>query len=159
MKTLIEKSTRLSKFIIEDSIHVDIQENHVLIPDLKICDMNLNNSELIEDVTPPEDWEGNKYCCIDGEFILAEDYRREQARNALFIQLRSVSSEVSSLIYQARLVNNPEPEQLTALIEGFKDMYNKAKLDIAALEGNRVFEYKIQSPELELASAALKSFL
>jgi len=63
MKTLIETNTNLSVRIYEDSNPVKLTEEWFenTDEDELILDRNSSNSVLIEDVTPPEDWDFKKY--------------------------------------------------------------------------------------------------
>jgi len=69
MKTLIENSTKLSKYIWEDNEVVTVQEDMTYAPGFNIGDLNSTNAVLVENVTPPEDWRGCKYL-YDGAWTL-----------------------------------------------------------------------------------------
>ena len=66
MKTIVETSTQLSKYLVSDTsvitpssenIHID-QDGSVFF----ICDLNSTNTTVYENITnSPEDWEGNKF--------------------------------------------------------------------------------------------------
>ena len=83
----------------------------------------------------------------------------ENRKQSLFTELRNISSEVSNLIYQCRVINEPEPEELTALITGIRTMYLKSKVDISELTIDDIFKYRLRTPELEGAIESLKAFL
>lgn len=67
MKTITENSTKLSKYLFEDSKTITIESDRIVIgdtsnPDLIICDLNSSNATLTENVTDaPSDWIGCKY--------------------------------------------------------------------------------------------------
>ena len=64
MKTIIRKETNLSLYIFEDDEIVDISDSDMKIGnpvDLIVFDCNSENVSIIENVNPPNDWEGNKY--------------------------------------------------------------------------------------------------
>jgi hypothetical protein len=66
MKTIVENATGLSKYIFEDDTNVVLEESMIKTPEFHIADLNSNNATLIEGVTPPEGWVGNKYTYVDG---------------------------------------------------------------------------------------------
>ena len=61
MKTIIENETNLSKYIFEDSAELTIDTNRIVTPDFIVDDLNSRNATTYENVTPPDDWIGNKY--------------------------------------------------------------------------------------------------
>ena len=61
MKTIVENSTNLSKYIFADDASVTISSDNIVTPNFIIADLNSGNSSIIEDVTPPENWSGNRY--------------------------------------------------------------------------------------------------
>ena len=67
MKTIVENSTNLSKYLLEDSKAVSINSDKIIVgdspsPDFYIGDLNSSNCTLHENVTnAPADWIGNKY--------------------------------------------------------------------------------------------------
>ena len=64
MKTLVSISNNKSLYILEDNEVVNFQEDsisfgnpeHTFVPD---C--NSANTKIIENINPPEDWDGGKY--------------------------------------------------------------------------------------------------
>lgn len=61
MKTLIENTTKESKYIWADDVVIILNKSMVITPEFNIGDLNSINSTLIENVTPPNDWVGCKY--------------------------------------------------------------------------------------------------
>jgi hypothetical protein len=65
MKTIVETSTNLSKYLLEDSISVAINESTITVGEpaqFIIGDLNSATATLHTSVSnAPEDWEGNKY--------------------------------------------------------------------------------------------------
>jgi len=67
MKTIIENSTNISKYLFEDDKAVDIQADKINVGDpanldFIIGDLNSDNATLHENVTnSPADWAGCKY--------------------------------------------------------------------------------------------------
>lgn len=67
MKTIVENSTNLSKYLFEDSKPVSMGSDMIAVGDpdhleFYIGDLNSSNATLHENVTnAPEDWTGNKY--------------------------------------------------------------------------------------------------
>ena len=61
MKTIVENSTNLSKYIFADDASITISSDNIITPNFIIADLNSGNSSMIENVTPPENWSGNRY--------------------------------------------------------------------------------------------------
>lgn len=65
MKTIVEKSTNLSKYLLEDSVSVVMGEDNITVGDpaqFIVGDMTNSTATLHTDVSNvPEDWTGNKY--------------------------------------------------------------------------------------------------
>ncbi len=65
MKTIVESSTQLSKYLLEDSISVAMNESNITVGDpaqFIIADLNNTTATLHTDVSnAPEGWEGNKF--------------------------------------------------------------------------------------------------
>ena len=67
MKTITENSTKLSKYLFEDSKAIDMGSDRITVgdpsdPDFYIGDLHSGNATLIENVTDaPSDWKGNRY--------------------------------------------------------------------------------------------------
>lgn len=78
MKTIIEKDTNVSKYIFNDEDVVNITEINIVAPNMTICDLNSDNSFLVENVIPPEDWVGCKYLFVDNTFLLNPEYKETQ---------------------------------------------------------------------------------
>ena len=70
MKTLVLKENGLSKYIFEDEAKVTLSKDKVTTPNFIIADLNSANAEMIKEVTPPEDWTGNKYLLQDGQWLI-----------------------------------------------------------------------------------------
>ena len=74
MKTIVEKDSKLSKYVFEDAAVVTLMADKVQTPSFIISDMNTSNSELVTGVTPPEDWAGNKYFWNNNGWELNPDW-------------------------------------------------------------------------------------
>ena len=66
MKTLTFKDTKVSPYIFRNDKDVTVETERIIVgdvnnPDFYIADMNSSNATLHLDVTPPDDWAGNKY--------------------------------------------------------------------------------------------------
>jgi thiamine pyrophosphokinase len=70
MKTLIENSTKQSKYIWADDAVVTVNEAVTVTPNFIVGDLNSTNATLVENVTPPEDWAGCKYLYDAGAWTL-----------------------------------------------------------------------------------------
>jgi len=72
MKTLVENSSGLSKYMFEDAEIVTMLDDYITIGEpieWVIGCHNSSDSTLFENITPPNDWIGNKYTYAkpDGE--------------------------------------------------------------------------------------------
>jgi hypothetical protein len=70
MKTLIENSTKQSKYVWDDDAVVTLGEEMTFAPGFNIGDLNSTNATLVENVTPPDDWVGCKYLYDNGTWTL-----------------------------------------------------------------------------------------
>jgi len=65
MKTIVENSTGLSKFVYENDVVITMEADRIVIGDpefLIVACHNENDSTVYENVTDvPADWAGNKY--------------------------------------------------------------------------------------------------
>jgi len=65
MKTIVETSTSLSKYLLEDDVTITATATEITVGDpaqFIIGDLNTGNATIIENVTDaPADWAGNKY--------------------------------------------------------------------------------------------------
>ena len=65
-KTIIQNATKKSSYIFDDDVAIQITDTTIITPNFIVSDLNSGNSTLVENVTPPEDWFGNKYLYEDG---------------------------------------------------------------------------------------------
>jgi len=69
MKTIVETSTKLSKYLLADDVTITATSDNITVGDpaqFIIADLNSGNTTITENVTnAPEDWTGNKYF-LDG---------------------------------------------------------------------------------------------
>ena len=65
MKTIVETSTKLSKYLLADDVTITATANDITVGDpaqFIIADLNSGNTTITENVTnAPSDWTGNKY--------------------------------------------------------------------------------------------------
>jgi hypothetical protein len=65
MKTIVETATGLSKYLLDDSVTITTNSDHIVVGDpaeFIIGDLNSSNVTIAENVTDaPSDWTGNKY--------------------------------------------------------------------------------------------------
>ena len=65
MKTIVETSTKLSKYLLADDVVITATANDITVGDpaqFIIADLNSSNATITENVTnAPSDWVGNKY--------------------------------------------------------------------------------------------------
>lgn len=86
MKTLVATARNLSKYIFPDDAEVTFEirvetlgeETYAVpytqTPSFTISDLNRDNAVLYENVTPPADWDGNKYFFDGQTWSLNPDY-------------------------------------------------------------------------------------
>ena len=65
MKTIVETSTKLSKYLLADDVTITATSNDITVGDpaqFIIADLNSGNTTIVENITnAPSDWIGNKY--------------------------------------------------------------------------------------------------
>ena len=65
MKTIVETSTKLCKYLIADDVKITATSDNITVGDpaqFIISDLNSGNTTITENVTnAPKDWTGNKY--------------------------------------------------------------------------------------------------
>ena len=65
MKTIVETSTKLCKYLIADDVKITATSDNITVGDpaqFIIADLNSGNATITENVTnAPSDWTGNKY--------------------------------------------------------------------------------------------------
>jgi len=65
MKTIVETSTKLSKYLLADDVTITATSDSITVGDpaqFIIADLNSGNTTITENVTnAPDDWTGNKY--------------------------------------------------------------------------------------------------
>lgn len=64
MKTIVETSSRLSKYLLNDADVINLQDDCVIVGDptnFIVSDLNAKSVIIYENVTAPSDWVGNKY--------------------------------------------------------------------------------------------------
>lgn len=74
MKIIVENSTNLVKYLLNDSDEVTMESNRIVLTDNVVCDLNSNNATLIEDVENKDDFIGDKYTYSDGTWTLNADW-------------------------------------------------------------------------------------
>jgi hypothetical protein len=75
MKTIIKND--ISLYVFDDNEYVKIENDFIQIgypPKFLICDCNLSNTVLIENVLPPSDWVGYKYFFDGVTWTLNSEY-------------------------------------------------------------------------------------
>ena len=74
MKTIIENATNLSKYVFENDAVVTFTATKIETPNFIISDLNSGNATMVEGVTVPDDWSGNKYTYANAAFALNPDW-------------------------------------------------------------------------------------
>lgn len=81
MKTIVETTTGLSKYLLEDNVSLDITAENIVVGQpakFIIADLNSSNTVVYESVTAPEDWAGNKYTFDGSAWALNPDWVEPQ---------------------------------------------------------------------------------
>jgi hypothetical protein len=77
MKTIVETATGLSKYLLEDTVAVTLNDDTIVVDDpamFIIADLNAGNAAVYEGVTAPEGWTGNKYTFDGSVWALNPDW-------------------------------------------------------------------------------------
>ena len=61
MKTITRKENHISPYIFDDSAELTLSATQITTPDFIIGDMGSDNADVHENVTPPDNWQGNRY--------------------------------------------------------------------------------------------------
>lgn len=70
MKTIIEKATRISHYIFADDVKLVANKDNIVAPEFNIGHLDSERGEIIENVTPPEDWISGMYFYDNGQWII-----------------------------------------------------------------------------------------
>ena len=162
MQTIVEKQTSLSKYIVPNGTLVQIEDTRTLIGDMIVCDLNSSNAELFKDVIPPSNWEGNKYRYSDGKWTHYNNLGYlsvDDAKAALRADLEKLSDELLLTVMKCKLLLDPIPVELQAVIDSIPAMYATGKAEIEALTEEDYTEYVIRGPLVEQLFSTLKSYL
>lgn len=73
MKIIVEKQSGIIKYVFEDNENISILDNQIKLDNKTICDLNNKNSELIEKVILPNNFELGKYLYINGYFVINDE--------------------------------------------------------------------------------------
>ena len=76
MKTIVDVTLKQSKYIFEDDVPIEMEEDRIVTPNFIIGDLNSKNSILYENVTAPDDWFGNKYKYINNVYFDLSDRKK-----------------------------------------------------------------------------------
>ena len=65
MKTIVETATGLSKYLLDDSVTIAVNSNHIVVgdpPEFIVADLISDNATVYENLANTRsDWVGNKY--------------------------------------------------------------------------------------------------
>lgn len=64
MKTIVETTTNLSKYLLNDDITIVLNTDRIIVgepPLFIVADLNNINAVIYENIIAPADWSGNKY--------------------------------------------------------------------------------------------------
>ena len=77
MKTIVENTTNLSKYLLADDVAVVLSSDNIVVGDpamFVVSDLNAGTATVYEGVTAPEDWTGNKYTFDGADWALNPDW-------------------------------------------------------------------------------------
>jgi hypothetical protein len=77
MKTIVENTTNLSKYLLNDDVTVTLNEDTIVVGDpamFIVADLNASTVTVYEGVTAPADWIGNKYTFDGTNWTLNPDW-------------------------------------------------------------------------------------
>ena len=77
MKTIVENTTDLSKYLLDDAEVVVLNEDNIVVGDpvkFIIGDLNASTVTVYEGVTAPANWTGNKYTFDGTEWTLNPEW-------------------------------------------------------------------------------------
>lgn len=77
VKTIVRNINRVSLYLFEDDTRLQASATEIAVGDpvqLIIGDLNDGNATIYTGVTAPEDWRGEKYLYVSGEWSLNPDY-------------------------------------------------------------------------------------
>lgn len=77
MKTIVENTTSLSKYLLDDTEVVVLNEDNIVVgnpPKFIISDLNASIATVYEGVNAPIDWVGNKYTFDGTDWTLNPDW-------------------------------------------------------------------------------------
>lgn len=156
MKIIVEKSTRKVKYVFDDNVQVIMNNKTIVTDNLIVCDLNINNSELILVDTVPDN--PVEYCYTT-LFIPISEYEFTIKKDRLYQELSILRAEMANVVTQVQLANETEPQELTQLMPFIRQMNVIAKSEIEALTPETIDEYVLRGPMYENAVNQLKSLL
>ena len=77
MKTIVEKSTSISKYLFDAAEIVVLNDDNIVVGnpvEFIIGDLNASSVTVYEDVTAPAEWMGNKYTFDGIDWTLNPDW-------------------------------------------------------------------------------------
>ena len=74
MKAIIIKDTKVSTIIAEDDVDVVINGSSIMVGNESHSGYEEGNIEVVENVTPPDDWTGHKYLISDGNWVMNPEW-------------------------------------------------------------------------------------
>lgn len=77
MKTIVETTSSLSKYLLADDVVVTLNADTIIVgepPQFIVADLNASNAVVYEGVTAPADWIGNKYTFDGSVWTLNPDW-------------------------------------------------------------------------------------
>jgi hypothetical protein len=140
MKTLINKNTQVSYYLVKDTDNVVFHSTHVKLPNLHICDLNTANAELVSVDSVPTDWKGGEYRMYKGELIpnvdidnlAIEDVKAEKLTE-LKIAVRQLYVEIQAYVIEKQIHDETIPTVIKDKIKSVRTKYNQIKAEINAM--------------------------
>lgn len=74
MKTIIRNIDSISIFLLDDACSIELLEESMLVDESIVLDCNISNVSIIENITPPEEWETLKYSFDGNSWELTQEW-------------------------------------------------------------------------------------
>lgn len=100
MKTVIQKNTKLSKYLFSDAEKISINDKIITTEKFIVSDLNNSNAEIIEVDDAPSDWAADKYLYVNREWVKNDQWTP---------LVRETEEEIAN-----RILQSIDPSQINA---------------------------------------------
>ena len=153
MKTIIDTSTKLSKYITRNSADIVFFPNYTYVLEKGVeyyhTDVTSKYGGVINSVNPPNDWEKNKYRYESSTWVLSnglEELSYAEAMPVIKSDFKQYKGIISLLIDETSSFNEPPPVELTTLISDVKTHCRSMKQQINALNASTYKPFTVMNP-------------